>query len=159
MVFRIPPRPWPNPKPFPVADGENAVVQVFGAALFVPVHALAVELERLVAGINCYTARTLGGKGSLQCILVACLDINESNVPGSLVPWVVPALVVLALIRIRLLGVDAPVVLDVLEGGVHQATVAALVAVLAAAVHKVLLRKAGENASGTMVHRLQGSGG
>merc|ERR1719464_2171284 len=99
------------------------MVQVFGAALFVPVHALTVDLERLVAGVDGYAAGALGGKGSLQCILVACLNINEANVPGSLVPWVVSALVVLSLIRIRLLGVDAPVVLDVLEGSVHKATV------------------------------------
>ena len=114
-----------------------------------------------MAGIDCYAARALnkgcqkyagqikicsdlGGNGSLQCILVARFDINEANVPGALVPRVVSALVILSLIRIRLLGVNAPVVLDVLEGGVHEATVAALVAVFAAAVHKVLLRKAKE---------------
>ena len=86
----------------------------------------------------------LGGNGSLEGVLVACLDINEADVPGPLVPWVVPALVILSLVRIRLLSVDAPVVLDVLEGSVHESAIAALVAVFPAAVYKVLLRKAKE---------------
>merc|ERR1719427_794673 len=142
-----------------VANSENAVVQVFGAALLVPVDTFAVELERLVAGIDCYAAGTLGGNGSLEGILVARLNINEADVPGPLVPWVVPALVILPLVWVSLLSVDAPVVLDVLEGGVHESTLAAHVAVFPAAVNKVLLRKAGENTSCAVVHRLQGSCG
>lgn len=42
-----------------VADSQDTVVEVFGAAFLVPVDALAVELERLVAGIDGNTARTL----------------------------------------------------------------------------------------------------
>ena len=82
-------------------------------------------------------------------MFVTLLNINKANVPGALVMGVVTALVVLSLVRVGLLSVDAPVVLDVLEGGVHESTVAALVAVLAAAVYKVLLRKAIEVISET----------
>lgn len=45
----------------------------------------------------------------------------------------------LSLVRVGLLGVDASVGLDVLEGIVHQASVAAVVAVTARAVHQLLL--------------------
>merc|ERR550532_1998214 len=117
-----------------VANSKNAMVQVFGAAFFVPVDTLAVELERLMTGINCHAARALGGDGSFQSVLIARLDINEANVPSPLVPWVVSALVILSLIGIRLLSVDATVVLDVLESSVHEATVTSLVPVFTAAV-------------------------
>ena len=50
-----------------VADSQDTVVEVFGAALLVPVDALAVELERLVAGVDGYTARALQNK---KCILL-----------------------------------------------------------------------------------------
>ena len=155
-----------------VANSKNAMVQVFGAAFFVPVDTLAVELERLMTGINCHAARALnigsqihageqkscsnlGGDGSFQSILIARLDINEANVPSPLVPWVVSALVILSLIGIRLLSVDATVVLDVLESSVHEATVTSLVPVFAAAVNKVLLRKAKEAASEHKSNNLQ----
>lgn len=52
-----------------------------------------------------------------------------------------PALVVDALVGVALLHVDAAVVLDVLEGVVHEAAVAAVVAVLRGAVDQVLLRE------------------
>lgn len=52
-----------------------------------------------------------------------------------------PALIVDALVGVGLLGVDAAVVLDVLEGVIHKAAVAAVVAVRRRAVHQVLLRQ------------------
>lgn len=52
-----------------------------------------------------------------------------------------PALVVDALVGVGLLSVDAAVVLDVLEGVVHEAAVAAVVAVRGRAVHQVLFRQ------------------
>merc|ERR1719206_1384901 len=140
-----------------VADSQNTVVEVFGAAFLIPVDALAVELERLVAGIDGNTARTLGGKSSLQSMFVTLLNINKANVPGALVMGVVTARVVLSLVRVGLLSVDASVVLDVLEGGVHEPTVAALVAVLAAAVDQVLLGEADQVAGRPVVHRLESS--
>ena len=50
-----------------ITDGKDAMIEVVGAALLVPVHALAVELERLVAGVDGYTARALQNK---KCILL-----------------------------------------------------------------------------------------
>ena len=35
-----------------ITDGKNAMIEVVWAALLVPVHAFAVELERLVAGVD-----------------------------------------------------------------------------------------------------------
>ena len=93
---------------------------------------------------------------------------------------IVPAGIVLALVRVGLLGVDPLVVLDVLEGGVHQTTVTPLVAVpveqglrgelskvgwsfsslyraiLGAAVDEVLLGERGEDPGFPVGHRLQG---
>ena len=68
----------------------------------------------------------LGGKSSLQSVLVTLLNINKADVPGSLVMGVVTARVVLSLVRIGLLSVDASVVLDVLEGVVQETSIAAL---------------------------------
>merc|ERR1719220_376647 len=115
------------------------MIEVVGAALLVPVHALAVELERLVAGVDGYTARALSSDGSLQGFFVARLNINKASIPTSLVQLVVSALVVLLLVRVELLRVDASVVLDVLERKVHEPTAASLVAILPATVNQVLL--------------------
>lgn len=69
----------------------------------------------------------------------------------------VPALVVLSLVGVGLLGVDAAVVLDVLEGVVHEAAVAAVVAVRRRAVDQVLLRQRHEEAALAEVLALQGA--
>ena len=99
----------------------------------------------------------LGGKSSLQSVFVTLLNINKANVPGALVMGVVTARVVLSLVRVGLLSVDASVVLDVLEGGVHESTVAPLVAVLATAVDQVLLGEADQVPGRPVVHRLESS--
>lgn len=69
-----------------------------------------------------------------------------------------PAIVINSLVRVRGLLVDAAVVLDVLEGVVHKATVAAVVAVRLAAVDQVLLREGDEVPCLAEVLRLQSSG-
>ena len=101
----------------------------------------------------------LGSNSRLESSLIASFDINEANVSGSSVGWVVSALVILSLVGVTLLGVDATVVLDVLEGVVHQSSVAAIVAVLPAAVDQVLLGEADQLAGGSVMHGLQCSGG
>ena len=50
-----------------ITDGKDAMIEVVWAALLVPVHSLAVELERLVAGVDGYTARALQNK---KCTLL-----------------------------------------------------------------------------------------
>ena len=69
-----------------------------------------------------------------------------------------PAGVILSLVGVALLGVDAAVVLDVLKGVVHEATVAAVVAVRGAAVDQVLLGEAHQLAGLAEVLALKGSG-
>lgn len=64
----------------------------------------------------------------------------------------------LSLIRVGLLGVDASVGLDVLEGVVHQASVAAVVAVTAGAVHQLLLAQGHQLAGLLEGLTLQGAG-
>lgn len=51
----------------------------------------------------------------------------------------IPAMANLALVWVSVLGVDAAVLLDVLEGKVHESTVAAVVAEPGGAVDQVLL--------------------
>ena len=148
-----------GPRLHAVPDGQDTVVQVLRAALLLPVDTVAVELEGLVASIDCHTAGTLGGDSLHQLILVALLDVDKPDVPGALVLGLIPALVVLALVGIGLLGIDATVILDVLEGVVHEAAVATLVAVGPAAVDQVLLTQAGQLSSLPVVHGFQGSGG
>lgn len=64
----------------------------------------------------------------------------------------------ISLIRVGLLGVDASVGLDVLEGVVHQASVAAVVAVTAGAVHQLLLAQGHQFAGLLEGLTLQGAG-
>merc|ERR1719192_3288232 len=65
------------------------------------------------------------------------------------------ALVILALVGVAFLGVDTAVILDVLEGVVHETSVASIVSVFSAAVDEVLLGEADEAAGGAVVHGLQ----
>lgn len=64
----------------------------------------------------------------------------------------------ISLIRVGLLGVEASVGLDVLEGVVHQASVAAVVAVTAGAVNQLLLAQGHQLAGLLEGLTLQGAG-
>ena len=61
----------------------------------------------------------------------------------------------LGLVRVRLLGVNAFIVLDVPEGAVHEPAAAAKVTVLVRAVNKVLFGKAHQLFSGEEMLSLQ----
>merc|ERR1711892_459279 len=106
----------------PVPYEQHPMVKHPGVTLWLPVHTSAVELERLVAGVNGDAARSLGCNGVHQLHLIAGLNINKPDVCGSFPPWVVAALVILSLIGVAPLRVNAPILLDILEGIVHQAT-------------------------------------
>lgn len=99
-----------------VADGQHTVIQFLGAALWLVVHALRVELEGLVRCVDGHGHRADGGQGGFQFVLVAGRDVNEALVGGAFVGRAVFAGVVDALVRVRFLGVDAVVFFDVLEG-------------------------------------------
>lgn len=64
----------------------------------------------------------------------------------------------LSLVRVGLLGVQAFAVLDVLEGVVHQASVAAFVAVARRTVHQLLLTQGHQAAGLSEGLTLQGAG-
>lgn len=55
--------------------------------------------------------------------------------------WDAPAVIIHGFIRVRGLRVDAAVVLDVLEGVVHESAITAVVPVRLAAVDEVLFRQ------------------
>ena len=69
----------------------------------------------------------LCSEGGLQSLLVTSGDVNKADVGGAPVGGGVAALVILALVRVALLGVDTAVILDVLEGVVHETSVASLI--------------------------------
>ena len=79
------------------------------------------------------------GNGLLQFFLVTLWNVDESNVIGTRVAWIVPASVLVSLVWVAVLGVDALVLLDVLECVVHETTVAPVIAVLSGTVDQVLL--------------------
>ena len=69
----------------------------------------------------------LCSEGGLQGLLVTSRDVNKADVGGAPVGGVVAALVILALVGVALLGVDTAVILDILEGVVHETSVASLI--------------------------------
>ena len=79
-----------------------------------------------------------GGNGLLKRVLVLGGDVGEAGVGGTNVLGLESALVVDGFVRVRVFGVNTVVLLDVLEGMIHQTTVAAHVALLARAVDQVL---------------------
>lgn len=97
-----------------------------------------------MSGIDGHGDGSLGGDGNLQLVLVSLGQVNESLVVGADALLVEVALHVAALVGVAVLRVHALVVPDVLEGLVHQAPVAAVVAVLGRAVDEVLLRERDE---------------
>lgn len=161
------------------------MVQVLAGAVLVEVDAGGVELEGLVAGVDGDGDGPHRGDGQAQRVLVAGRHVHEAHVlrarvlgvvPGqsgtdlikhsfhciSLISTItkigwLPALIVHTLIGIALLGVDAAVVLDVFEGVVHEAAVAAVVAVRRRAVDQVLLRQGYQETLLTEVLALEGS--
>ncbi len=141
-----------------VSDGQHAVVQLLGVAPGVGVHAVGVELEALPGGIDSDRDGANGGHCLGQGLLIALGHVDEAHVPGALVPLGVAAGIVLSLVRVRLLGVDATVLLDVLEGVVHEAAVATLVAIGLRTVNEVLLAQGRQGASLAEVLSFQGSG-
>lgn len=99
------------------------------------------------------------GNGGLESGLRASSHIGELAEGAAGAGSVVLAGAVAGGVGVRRLGVETAVGDDVLEGVVHQTTVAALVALLGGAVNKVLLGERNELASGLEVGTLEGAGG
>lgn len=102
---------------------------------------------------------SLGSDGDLQLLLVSLRQVNVSLVVSSNSLLVEVALHVTSLVGVRVLGVDSVVVADVLEGLVHESSVASMVSVLGGAVDEVLLGERDELSELTGVLSLEGSGG
>lgn len=119
-------------------NGQHSMVEVLRVALRVEVNAFRVELERLLGCINGDGHRTDGCQSRLQFLLVALRDVDKALIGGSRILGVVTARVVLAFVRIEFLSVDAAVVLNVLEGVVHETAIATVVSVNGRAINEVL---------------------
>merc|ERR1719347_1183518 len=127
-----------------ISNNKNTMIKILRTTLFFSVNPPRVELERLVTSINGYTAWALTGNSGLESVFISRGHVIETNIPGTLVFGIIPAGVILALVRIALLSINAPVILNVLESCVHESAVAALVTVLGATVYQVLLRETGQ---------------
>ena len=135
------------------------MIQLSAGAVGVIVDAAVVELERRLAGVDGDRHRPVDGHGLLQRVLVTLRDVHVSHVGGADVLLVEAAGFVLRLVRIRGLGVEAAVGLDVFEGIVHQTSVTAVVTEAGAAVDQVLFAEGDEPAGLAEVLSLQRAGG
>jgi hypothetical protein len=99
-----------------------------------------------------------GGDSLLEFVLISLGHVHEAAVGGATVLRLVVARAVLSRVRVGLLSVDAVIFLDVLEGLVHQTTVATHVSVFARAVDEVLLTEGHQLASLAEVLSFQGTG-
>lgn len=81
--------------------------------------------------------------------------VSVSSIKALLLSWNTYS----ASVGVGVLRVQAVVVLDVLESLVHQASVAALIALGSGAVHQVLFAEGHQCASAPVVLALQGPGG
>jgi hypothetical protein len=138
-----------------VTDGEDTVVE--GGAALAGHDAAVVELERALVSLDS-DGDGLLGDGRNEGILRVGLDVSVARDGGDVLAGGL-ASTLGGSVRVRGLRADAAVGLDPLEGVVHQAAVAALVAGRARAVNKLLLREGDKGASLDEVDTLDGAGG
>lgn len=115
------------------------MIEILSIALGLIVHALRVQLERLVRSINGNRNGSNGGHSLGHFLLITLGYIDKAAICGTNGALVEVAGVINTLIGVRFLGINATIVLDVTESIVHQATVAAIVAVLGGAINQILL--------------------
>lgn len=95
----------------------------------------------------------------LESVLRSRGDISVSSEGRTNVGGVVSALSLDGLIGVAGLSVNSTVLDDVLEGIVHQTTIASIVSIAGGAVHQVLLGEGDKVSSGNLVDTLSGSSG
>ena len=83
-----------------VADSQNTVIQILGAAVGLGVHAFAVELEGGLGGVDGDGDGSNGGEGGLESVFVSLFNIDESDIGGSAVTFVVATGIVFGLIGV-----------------------------------------------------------
>merc|ERR1719334_3056405 len=111
-----------------VADDQYPVVESGGGTLFGLVkHSSAVVLEAIEAGVDGNADWSNLSRGFLKSIFVSTGDVSEALHVGTNIGWVELARAVLCYIFVAGFGINTIVVLDVLEGIVHQTTLATVV--------------------------------
>merc|ERR1719374_442341 len=130
-----------------VANSQHTVVQSARGASSLKVDSLMVKLEAEVRGINGNGDGANSGKGLGQSLLITLGNVGESSDGGTNVRLLESAFAIASFIGIRLLSIDTTVSFNVSEGVVHEASHAAVVAVVSGAVDQLLLRKAHQFAS------------
>ncbi len=142
-----------------VADDKNAVIETIGSAVGLAVDSLGVELEGFLGSIDGNGHRAHGGDSLHQSLFVSGRNVDESDINCSDVLLAEVALLLIGVVGVRGFSVDAVVVLDVLEGKVHEASLASMVAILHGAVDQVLFAERNELAGLAEVLTLQSAGG
>lgn len=115
------------------------MIEILSIALGLIVHALRIQLERLVRSINGDRNGSNGGHSLGHFLLITLRNIDKAAVCSTNGALVEVAGVINTLIWVRFLGINATIILDVTESIVHQATVAAIVAILGGAINQILL--------------------
>ena len=139
-----------------VADSEHTVVE--GGSARAGQHTGGIELEAGLVGLNGDRHGLLGDGGAESIgVLLGDIVVSGDGSSGSARRRLARA--VGSLVGVRLLSAQTTVVDDVLEGVVHEATVAALVAVAAGAVNELLLGERHQLAGGDLSDTLDGAGG
>jgi len=139
-----------------VADNEDTVIQVLAANT--AEDTAGVHLETSLVGLN-GDRDWFNVIGSAQRVLIV-RDINVASDLGVSRHGARAGLASAILAGVRVSGLSAQAVsLDVLEGAIHLATIAAHVAVRASAVNKLLLREGGQVAVLDLHNTLNTAGG
>jgi len=150
------PRVPDNEVTFAISNGDDSVIELSSASGIVDDAAL-VELEWWLVGLN-GNGDWVDSNGFFECLGVPLLDLNIVRDGGSDLRSVVLAVIIGSGVGIVLLGFEA-IVLDVFEALSHQASAAAVVAVVGGAVNELLLGEGKELASGNGVAALNGGNG
>ena len=142
-----------------VADSQDSVVQLSLGAGWLVVDSTAVQLKAVVGGVDGNRDWTDSGNSLGEGVLILMSHICvalfcRTNVSGVEAAFFVPSHV-----GVAALGVNSVVFDDVLEGIVHESSVASLVALCSGAVHEVLLTQGDQVPRGIEVLSLQGAGG
>ena len=137
-----------------VADCEYPMIQARTAGP--RHHTAAVKLEGVLVGFHCNRDGLLGNRGHERRVRVRRHIDKGGDRRARLLGLLAGA--VDALVGIDRLSRDPVIVDDVLEGVVHEAAVAALVALGARAVNELLFRETDQRLVGQKVRAFNGSG-
>ena len=134
------------------------MINILGAASALLIDPMRVEHEAIMAGIDGDRHGTNSGYGFCEGILISFRNVDIALVSGTDGRIAESAPKVLhALVGVADLSVYAVVVVDILEGIVHEAAIAALVSVVICAVKEVLFTQRNKLSSLAEVLALQRS--